>query len=139
MKKHLGSIFLVIFFVILLFGMRGCNMAWNNREIVRVGYISNSRATGLIGHVEYTRYSDGSQDVKLYHDLGRRLFGSELYQDLDGDNKIDRIRYNGAEWKLNRLSKILIREDDMTSEISTFTKADERLRQLRQKYPRKPL
>ncbi len=131
MKRNLSWIVYVVILVVGILGTRGCNMLWNNREIVKDGYTSKSRATGLTGHIEYTKYSDGSQDVKVYHGLGHRVFGSELYQDLDGDNKVDRIRYNGAEWKFNRLTKILIREEDINSNTGVFTKADKRLQELK--------
>ncbi|MBU4501267.1 MAG: hypothetical protein KKA79_01645 [Nanoarchaeota archaeon] len=59
-------------------------MAFNNKHTVKEGRETISYATGLTGHVEYTMYSDGSQDVKDYPGLGHRLFDSKLYQDING-------------------------------------------------------
>ena len=121
----------------VLLGVRGCNMALNNRSIEKSAYHLESRATGLNGHIEYTRYSDGSQDVKKYPGLGHRLFDSELHQDLNGNGLVDRIRKNGAEWKMNRLSELLAREDDYQSNKERFDEADKQLQGLMEKYPTK--
>lgn len=122
---------------ILLGVVRGCNMAWNNKSIVKPAYQTESRATGLYGHVEFTRYSDGSQDVKEYPSFAHRLFDSELHQDLDGDGLVDRIRQNGAEWKMNHLSTLLVREHDYDAHKKRFDKADKQLQDLMARYPAK--
>ena len=119
----------------LLGGVRGCNMAWNNRTLNKPAYTSVNYATGLTGHIEYTRYADGSQDVKEYPGLGHRLFDSELHQDLNGDGLVDRIRQNGAEWKMNRLSDLLVREHDYQANKERFDEADRQLQELMAKYP----
>ncbi len=116
----------------LLGAVRGCNMAWNNRTISKPAYKTKSFATGLYGHIEHTIYSNGSQDVKIYPGFAHRLFDSELHQDLDGNNKVDRIRRNGAEWKMNRLSDLLVREHDYETHTKRFDKADEQLQELTQ-------
>lgn len=121
----------------MLGGVRGCNMALNNRTLDKSAYHIESRATGLTGHVEYTRYSDGSKDVKKYPGIGHRMFDSELHQDLNGDGLVDRIRRNGAEWKFNRLSKLLVREHDYQANKDRFDKADAQLQNLMVKYPSK--
>ena len=121
----------------LLGGVRGCNMAWNNRSTVKPAYQTESRATGLYGHVEFTRYSDGSQDVKEYPGFAHRLFDSELHQDLNGDGLVDRIRQNGAELKMNHLSELLVREHDYDSHKERFDEADAQLQDLMAKYPAK--
>ena len=121
----------------LLGGVRGCNMAWNNRTLDKPAYTSVNYATGLTGHIEYTRYADGSQDVKEYPGLGHRLFDSELHQDLNGDGFVDRIRQNGAEWKMNRLSELLVREQDYQTNKNIFYEADNQLQELIAKYPAK--
>ncbi len=118
-----------------LVGVRGCNMAWNNRTLNKPAYTSVNYATGLSGHVEYTRYADGSQDVKDYPSLGHRLFDSELHQDLNGDGLVDRIRQNGAEWKMNRLTDLLVRENDYQDNKNRFDEADKQLQELMVKYP----
>jgi hypothetical protein len=122
-----------------LLGARGCNMAFNNRTINKPAYHTESRATGLAGHVEYTRYSDGSQDVKIYPNLGHRLFGSELHQDLDGDGLVDRIRQDGPEWKMNRLNGILVRKHDYQANKERFDESDRQLQELTTEYPAKKL
>ncbi len=76
--------------VVALGVTKGLNHYLNDNEINAPGYKSVSYATGLSGHVEYTRYSDGSQDVKIYPGLGHRLFDSELHQDLNGDGHVDK-------------------------------------------------
>ena len=129
MRRHLSW---MVYVVILSAGFlvtMGLNMLWNNREIIEEEYTSKSITTGLVGHVEYTSYKDGSQDVKVYHGLGHRLFGSELHQDLDGDDEIDRIRYNAPEWRFNRLTKILIKGRDTDS---VFIESNKRLRELKE-------
>ena len=109
-------------------------MAWNNRTLNKSAFTTKSYATGLYGHIEYTRYSDGSRDVKEYPGFAHRLFDSELHQDLDGDGKVDRIRRNGAEWKMNRLSELLVRESDYKLHKERFNEADEQLQNLIRKY-----
>ena len=116
---------------------RGCSMLWNNRRIEEPAYQTVSYATGITGHVEYTRYADGSQDVKTYPGLGHRMFDSELYQDLDGDNLVDRIRRNGAEWKMNRLSELLVRDQDYDANQERFDEADKTLQELMEEYVQK--
>lgn len=123
--------------VALLGGVRGCNMGWNNRSTVKPAYQTESRATGLYGHVEFTRYSDGSMDVKEYSGFAHRLFDSELHQDLNGDGLVDRIRQNGAEWKMNHLSELLVREHDYDSHKDRFDEADTQIQDLMAKYPAK--
>ncbi len=113
---------------------RGCTMLFNNKQIVNPAYKTVSYATGLNGHIEYTRYSDGSQDVKSYPGVGHRMWDSELQQDLDGDGLIDRIRRNGAEWKANSLREILVRTTDYQANKGRFDKADKRLQLLMEKY-----
>ena len=110
-------------------------MAWNNRNLDKPGYQTESYATGLTGHIEFTRYSDGSMDVKEYPGLGHRMFDSELHQDINGDGLIDRIRKNGAEWKMNHLSELLVRKHDYDSHKEKFNEADARLKDLITKYP----
>ncbi len=80
-----------------LLGIRGCNNFLNNKHINKGRMFSYhetiSYATGLAGHVEFTIYTHGPHDVKIYP--GHRFFDSRLYQDLDGDGHVDRIK---REW-----------------------------------------
>jgi len=133
-----GKIMLGIYigvFGLALLGARGCNSLLNNRTINKSTHQTVSYATGINGHVEYTKYVGGSQDVKIYPGLGHRLWDSELHQDLDGDGYVDRIRKNGSELKANRLTEILIRGLDYDTHKDRFDKADERLQKLMEKYP----
>lgn len=118
----------------ILLGVKGWNIALNNRTIVRPTYTTNSYSQGLYGHIEYTRYSDGSRDVKIYPGFTHGLFDSELHQDLNGDGKVDRIRQNGSGLKMNRLSELLIRENDYSPNRERFNEADEQLKNLIVKY-----
>ncbi len=113
---------------------RGCNNFFNNKIMNKPAYYSVSYATGLSGHVEYTRYKDGSQEFKEYPGLGHGFFDSDLCQDFNGDGKIDRIRKNGAEWKMNSLTEILVRESDYNSHKKRFDDADKMLKELKEKY-----
>ncbi len=119
----------------ILLGVRGCNNAWNNKEIERLSSYTVSYATGLSGHTEYTKYQDGSQDLKIYPGLGHRLWDSEFHEDLDGDNKIDRIRRHGSELKMNSLRELLIRSQDYDTNKEKFDEADANLQKIIEKYP----
>lgn len=119
----------------LIFGaVAGFNHLWNSQELQGVGFHSYSHAKPISGHVEYTIYADGTQDVKIYHWFGHRTIDSTLYQDLNGDDRVDRIRKNGSELKANSLRKILIREYDYEEHKDEFDKADAELQKLKQKY-----
>lgn len=133
--KAIGSFALVM--AIVLGGIEGCNMGFNNRTINRPAYRTESRASGLTGHVEYTKYLDGSQDVKINRGFWSTLFGSELHQDLDGDGFVDRIRLNSSELKMYRLYDILVRGHDYPANKARFDAADKQLQELAAKYPAK--
>jgi len=113
---------------------KGYNMLCNNRTINKPAYHMESRAIGLNGHIEYTKYADNSQDVKEYPGLGHRLFDSQLFQDLNGDNLVDIIRKNGSELKMNRVTELLVRKHDYNSNKERFDKADKKLQELAKKY-----
>jgi len=131
MGKDLGAILFVGTLLVLpLGGVAGCNRAFNNKTIETPAYELHSYGTGINGHVEYTKYSDGSQDIKVYPGWGHRMFDSDLFQDLDGDGKVDKIRRNGAEWKMNSIREILVREQDYKANKKRFDNADERLQDL---------
>ena len=122
---------------VLLLGVTGLNRALNSRTINKPAYQTESRATGLSGHIEYTKYFDGSQDVKVYPGLGHRIYGSEIHQDFNGDGIVDRIRFDGPEWKMHRLGNILERSHNYQTDRKTFDNADKQLRELMAKYPKK--
>jgi len=138
MKDRLDMIGLYLAIIaVALGGTRGCNMLFNNRSLDKPAYHIESYSTGLTGHIEFTRYFDGSIDVKEYPGLGHRLFDSELHQDINGDGLVDRIRKNGSELKMNQLSEILVRETDYQTNKKRFDKADTQLQDLITKYPSK--
>lgn len=141
MKKILKNIGICAGVIgISLLAIRGCNMAWDHgaiykhRTIDKPAYHMESYPTGLTGHIEYTKYSDGSQDVKEYSRLWYRKFDSELHQDLDGNNLVDRIRQNVAGSKVDKTSEILVREYDYESNKEKFDEADKKLQKLSEKY-----
>jgi hypothetical protein len=129
----------VAFPLIILGGIRACNNAWNNKSIENPGYQTESKSLGLFGHTEFTRYYDGSYDVKTYPRLSHRYFDSQLDQDLNGDCLVDRIRQSGSEVRMNSLKKILTREKDYSTNRELFDKADSQLQDLIIKYPEKYL
>jgi len=130
----------VVFTTALLGGIRLYNSAWNNKTIDNPGYKTESRASGIFGHVEFTTYSDNSHDVKTYPGLiDHRYFNSQLNQDLDGDGLVDRIRRDGSEFRMHSLKKILTRENDYEKNKELFDKTDKQLQDLILKYPNKYL
>lgn len=136
MKKEnliLPTMFLGLL-TIIAGGVRGCNQAWNSYEITQESHQTYSYPTGITGHVEYSIFNDDSQEIKTYPSFGHRLFDSRLYQDLDGDNKIDRIRENGSEIKMNSLDKLLTRQFDYQTNQDLFDKGDLLLIELQKKY-----
>ncbi|MBI1973086.1 hypothetical protein HYS50_03705 [Candidatus Woesearchaeota archaeon] len=136
MRLLKGTGLLIGIFGIAALGTRGCNMYFNNQVVEKPGCRVVSFATGLIGHVEYVRYADGSQDVKEYPGiLGHRLLSSEFHQDLNGDGLVDRIRKHGPEWKVHSFTGLLIREHDYTTHKESFDAADKQLQELMAQYP----
>ena len=113
---------------------RVCNSAFNDRTVEAPGYVTVSYSTGLNGHVEYTSFADGSQEAKVYPNLGHRMSDSMLYQDLDSDGLVDRIRESGPEWKFHR-NTLLVREFDEAGHDEDFSKADALLKELMERYP----
>lgn len=108
------------------------NSITTNRTISKPAYVMFSEARGL-GHIEFTKYKDGSSDVKAYPTL-RWNISSDLMQDLNGDGKVDRIRMQGTWFKKERLNDILVREYDYSKHQSEFDNADSTLQELMQRY-----
>jgi hypothetical protein len=129
MKEETNTILSKVIGGLLLLGLsRGCNMAFNNRNITTPAAKISSRATGLIGHVEKVEYSDGMADVKVYPSFwGHRYASSRLYQDIDGDGLVDKIRINGPEWQMNRLKYVLDRVHDYEKWKDQFDYGDKLL------------
>ncbi|MFH1376836.1 MAG: hypothetical protein ABIH25_04325 [Candidatus Woesearchaeota archaeon] len=130
----MGSIKSTVGLYIAIFGLtalvaRGCNMAWNNKNVEELGRHTVSNATKISGHEEFTLYPDGSSDLKIYPGImGHRYMSSKLYQDIDGDQLVDRIRINGPEWQFNRLKDVLVRSTDYSDYKDEFDKADRKIR-----------
>ena len=126
---------IIVLFIVLA---KGCNMLFNNRYIQTASTETTSYAKGLVAHIEYTKYKDGSEDVKKYPDiLGHRYLSSTLYQNFDGDDFVDRIRKNGPEWKMHRLKGILVRETDYEKNKKEFDKGDKLLAEVRKRAMKK--
>ncbi|MBM3200574.1 hypothetical protein FJZ53_06565 [Candidatus Woesearchaeota archaeon] len=105
----------------------GCNRYWNNKEIKKPGVHAVTNATGLLGHREYIRFDDGSEEVKVYHGLGHRSAKSYTYYNTDGNDTVDRIRIQGSALSHNRLIDMLVRETDYQDNKEEFDKADKML------------
>lgn len=119
---------------VIISGIHGCNRFNNNRVEKNQGYELYSRTVGISGHEEFVRYKDGSQEVKTYSGIGHRVFSSKLYRDLEGNNLVDQIRVQGGEIKMNKLTKLLIRELDYTTHKGEFNEADNKLLELKKRY-----
>ncbi|MEM7822907.1 MAG: hypothetical protein QW703_01500, partial [Candidatus Aenigmatarchaeota archaeon] len=118
----------------LSIGTIAYNWKLNDRELHKPDYELVSKPTGLIGHIEYIVYKNGSKDLKIYPGLGHKLFSSEFYQDLNGDGKVDIIRENAPTWKLNKLDYLLVREHDYQTNKEKFDEADRKLQEAMAKY-----
>ena len=118
-----------------LLGVWGYNHLLNNYEWKTPAFRTVSFATGLFGHTEYTKFTDGSQDVKIYPGLGHRYLDSRLLQDLDGDGTVDRIRENGGELLANSLRNVLVRPFHYQTNRPIFDEADRTLQDLMRQYP----
>ena len=81
--------------------------------------------------MEYISLTDGSEEV-LVRAMGRNM---TLYQNLDGDNTIDRIRKEKfiAGWN-TRLEDILIRRLNYQENKEEFDSADKLLLEERKRY-----
>jgi hypothetical protein len=137
MKSGLQQIkTLVLILGVSIGGFKGCNSLFNDKTQTTPSHYTISKSKGIQGHIDYTIYKDKGCDVKVYPNFSHRTFSSKLYQDFDGDKKVDRIRVNNGEIKMNSLQKILVREYDYNQNRSEFDRADSLLSQLAQKYNR---
>ncbi len=114
-------------------GARLLNYHFNDTQIRNSAYKAFSYSTGIGGHIEYVKFSDGSQEVKIYPNM-RYDISSELHQDLNGDGLVDRIRMSGSIFTNDRLKDILVREYDYASNKDKFEEADKRLKDLESKF-----
>ena len=134
MDKDFRSILLYVAATLAMVGAtRGCNEFFNTRSITTPAHHTESYATGLTGHVEFTRYTDGAKDIMIYPGLPR-LFDSELLQDLEGDGIVDRIRQNGADWNFHQLTRLLARTPDYAVHKKQFDEADQKLVELERRF-----
>ena len=111
---------------VLVGSLRSCN----NYQINNPNLTSSSRATGFYrftNKVEYTRLKDGSEEI-LVRD-GDRIF---RYQNLDGDDTVDRIRVDKYSVRdVFGLENILVRASDYQAHKAEFDQADRILAQER--------
>src|SRR3989344_7278745 len=91
---------------------KGCNSLIYQDTINKPGYHAESFSTGLAGNIIYTKYSDGSQDVKIRP--GWPFMRERFHQDLNGDGLVDRTRL-GSPFVRGGLKDILIRSTDYQS------------------------
>ncbi len=128
MKARLVTAVAILSLYAVAFGIAGgCNRYWNNKEIKKPGVHAISRGTGLSGHKEYVRFSDGSEEVKVYHSLGHRSMRSYTYYNTNGDDSVDRIRVQGSVLSSNKLVDMLVRDTDYQENEEEFDKADKTL------------
>lgn len=110
----------------LVGGLRSCN----NYTVNKPNLTSHSRATGFYyftDKAEYAKLKDGSEEI-LIRDRKRIV----RYQNLNGDNTIDRIRIDGHSTRdVFELENILIRSPDYSTNKAEFDKADDILLQER--------
>lgn len=116
--------------VLTLGGVRGCNYMHNNTTTQSLGHVTQSYSTGISGHVDYSKFKDGSYEIKTYPSFGHKLFDSKLYTDFDGDGKIDRIRVHNGEMGMNSLEKLLVRDFDYDKNSDEFDNGDTLLNNL---------
>jgi hypothetical protein len=137
-KEYVKPILLTGVTLLTVLGLsKGCNMLLNNRSIDHPGYKFESRALGPFSHTQFIEFADGSYEIKKYPIFGLRTFSSELYQDLNGDGLVDRIRRNGPEWQMNRLVELLDRKHDYETHTERFERADQELQELITRYSTK--
>ena len=87
-------------------GIRSCD----TYQINAPNFTANSRATGYFYNtkIEYAKLKDGSEEVLI-----REPWRTLRYQNLDGDNTVDRIRVDKFKSRdLFCLENILIRSSD---------------------------
>lgn len=124
---------LIVPFVIL-----AMNHACNRGVVVQPTHTTISRATGWIGHKDYTRYPDGSVDLKTYPDyFGHFYFSTKLFQDLDGDGLTDRIRVNGPAFQMWQNRAILSRDTDYNTKRGDFLRGDTLIKEWNKIYKEK--
>lgn len=133
-EEGVRLVFTGLVLAVVAVASRGCNNLWNNRTLKTNSSITHSFATGINGHVEFTKYRKGGCDAKVYHSLGHTYLDSELLEDFDGDGKVDRIRSNRGDFLYNRQSELLVRTDDFEEYRHRFEESDAYMAELRSLY-----
>ncbi len=110
-----------------VFGFHACNVVCNDRIEKTDSYLLVSKPDGIMGHIEYVRYEDASQEVKEYSGFGHRIFGSEICEDRNGDSLTDHIRRNSGEVFMNRLDDLFVRSQDYALHAQDFDNCDQKI------------
>lgn len=126
--KYIGKAALVLG---LLFGSifgiaRGCNVHFNSYETKTQKYHTVSKATGIGEHIDYTRYADGTEEIRVAP--GNRWASEKMYFNSGNDPEVDRIRKHSIH--TGKL-ELLIRETDYAKNKEEFDKADQLLLEYR--------
>ena len=126
--KYLGktALLLGVLFGSIIGISRGCNVHFNSYETKTSKYHTVSKATGVGEHIDYTKYDDGTEEVRVRP--GLRLNPEKIYSNSGQDNKVDRIRnHSNHTGKL----ELFIRETDYENNKEEFDKADQLLLEYR--------
>lgn len=131
----LGAVITSVVGVGCLFGasLRSCNNYTINKQNLHSHSTSTGSVLNFMYKKEYTRLNNGSEEILVRDERGVRL-----YQNFDGDDKMDRIRIEKyATRDVFVLENILIREQDFPQNTNEFREADKLLLEERMKYSRK--
>ena len=114
---------------------RACNYVTNTGARQTTAYNVVSYSDGFFGHVDYTRFPDGSQDVLVIPESFRGGIDTMLYQDNDGDGTVDLIRTWAVQGlDRRRLEVIAARSIDYDSQRGKFDAADMLLQDLMRRH-----
>jgi hypothetical protein len=128
----LGGLLVVL--VIGLITAVNINSYFNDKVVTTNSSITHSYIIGYAGHVEFTKFNDNGYEIKTYPGYGHRFGHSKLYQDIDSDGSVDRIRINASEMKAHTLLAILVRKYDYREHQAEFDEADRSLADLIKKF-----
>lgn len=105
---------------------RGCNVHYNSYETRTPKYHTVSKATGIAEHIDYTKYADGTEEIRF--SPGIRINPEKIYFNSGKDNEVDRIRkHSNHTGKL----ELLVRDLDYETNKEEFDKADQLLLEYR--------
>lgn len=117
---------------LILAGFAGCNHVKNNKIVRSQGYTCYSEARSITGHNEFVMYENGSQELKIFPNGS--FSGFSFYQDVNGDNLVDRIHNHATAWNVHELEVLLDREYDYHNNKEVFDAADKELSEIKQRY-----